>query len=233
MKTDGALGFRADPAAAMPLIAARHSVRRFTGEPIEQERRQALDQALADLNAESGLHMQAVYDEPVCFASRLAKYGHFENCADYIALVGKKAPDLEERCGYYGELAVLAAQSLGLNTCWVALTHGKSRAGVGRGEKEAILIALGYGRTQGHERPSKPFDGVSDAGLDAPDWYRRGVEAALLAPTAVNQQKFRFDREGDRVTAKPAGLGPCIRIDLGIVKCHFALAAGKEHFVWA
>ena len=30
-----------------------------------------------------------------------------------------------------------------------------------------------------------------------PDWFREGVVAALLAPTAVNQQKFFISRDGD------------------------------------
>ena len=51
---------------------------------------------------------------------------------------------MDERCGYYGELLVLEAQKLGLNTCWTALTHGKSKAAIGNGEKEVIVIALGF-----------------------------------------------------------------------------------------
>lgn len=78
--------------------------------------------------------------------------GLFENANNYIALVGKKGDRLEERCGYYGEKLVLKAQELGLNTCWVVLTHGKSRAEVAAGEKEVIIISLGYGKTQGAGR---------------------------------------------------------------------------------
>ena len=177
--------------------------------------------------------MQLIYDEPACFSSRLAHYGKFENANNYIALVGRKAPDLEERCGFYGEELVLEAQALGLNTCWVALTHGKSRAAVAEGEKEVIIVSLGYGRTQGSPRRSKAARDVSNLSDDSPEWFRRGVEAALLAPTAVNQQKFRFERDGDRVTAKAGRVGTQLKVDLGIVKCHFELGAGKENFTWA
>lgn len=58
------------------------------------------------------------------------------------------------------------------------------------------------------------------------------MDAALLAPTAVNQQKFTFSRQGDRVTPR-ASLGFYSKIDLGIVKYHFELAAGRENFTWA
>ena len=129
-------------------------------------------------------------------------------------------------------MLVLKAQELGLNTCWVALTHGKSKAVIGPGEKEVIVISLGYGQTQGAERKSKAAKDVRNIAPDAPEWFRDGVEAALLAPTATNQQKFRFERNGSVVTAKTGRIGPCLKIDLGIVKCHFELGAGKENFTW-
>lgn len=220
-------------AEQMELIRQRHSVRQYRDIPIPPEVREQLDACAAELNREGGLHMQILYDEPACFSSRMAHYGSFENAANYIALVGKRAPDLEERCGYYGELLVLKAQELGLNTCWAALTHGKSRAAVGPGEKEVILIALGYGKTQGRARKSRSAGEVSATAANAPEWFRNGLEAALLAPTAINQQKFRLERDGNTVTARAGLVGPCLKIDLGIVKCHFEIGAGKENFRWA
>ena len=218
---------------AMDLILARHSVRQYLDRPIPGETRQALDACASELNAEGGLNIQIIYDEPECFNSRMAHYGKFENARNYIAMVGRKAPDLEERCGFYGEMLVLKAQALGLNTCWVALTHGKSRAVVGTGEREVIIIALGYGRTQGSPHRSKAAAEVSNLTSESPEWFKRGVEAALLAPTAVNQQKFRIEQSGNTVTAKAGRFGTQLRVDLGIVKCHFELGAGKEHFKWA
>ncbi len=217
----------------MELIRARHSVRQYLDRPIPGEVREALDACVREWNAAGGLSMQILYDEPECFRSPMARYGRFENAKNYIALVGKKAPDLDERCGYWGEKLVLAAQALGLNTCWVALTHGKSRSIVGPDEREVILISLGYGRTQGSPRRSKAAGEVSNLDADAPEWFRRGVEAALLAPTAVNQQRFRLDRAGDAVTARAGRFGSLLRVDLGIVKCHFELGAGRENFRWA
>ena len=218
---------------SMEWMRQRHSVRQYLDRPIPQELRDQLDAFAEELNRESGLHIQILYDEPACFNSRMAHYGRFENANNYIALVGKKADGLEERCGYYGEKLVLKAQELGLNTCWVALTHGKSQAVIGSDEKEVIIISLGYGRTQGVAHKGKTASGVSNLTPDSPDWFRRGVEAALLAPTAINQQKFRFERNGDRVTAKAGLLGSNLKVDLGIVKCHFELGAGKENFTWA
>lgn len=215
------------------IIRSRHSVRQYVDRPIPEEVRRELDAYLAELNLEGNLHMQILYDEPECFNSRMAHYGRFENASNYMALIGKKAGDLEEKCGYYGEKLVLKAQELGLNSCWVALTHGKSKAILHADEREVIIISLGYGKTQGTPHKGKGPSDVSNLSPDAPDWFRRGVEMALLAPTAVNQQKFRFELDGNTVTAKAGVIGSCLKIDLGIVKCHFELGAGKENFVWA
>ena len=216
----------------MDWIRQRHSVRQYLDKPIPEETRQKLNAYAEELNQAGRLHIQIFYDEPACFSSRLAHYGRFENANNYVVMAGKKAPDLEERCGYYGELLVLKAQELGLNTCWAALTHGKSKAVLGADEKEVIVISLGYGKTQGADRRSKSAAEVSNLGPDAPAWFQRGVEAALLAPTAVNQQKFHLERNGSVVTAKPGLIGSCLKIDLGIVKCHFEIGAGKENFRW-
>lgn len=144
------------------LMKARHSVRQYLSKPIPEEIRKQLDYYTAELNRQGNLHMQIIYDEPECFNSRMAHYGKFENCTNYIAMIGKKASDLEERCGYYGELLVLKAQELGLNTCWVALTHGKSKAILNPGETEVIIIALGYGKNQGVTHRNKPVRDVSN-----------------------------------------------------------------------
>ena len=217
----------------MELIRERHSVRQYLDKKIPEELREMLNAYAAELNDAGGLHMQILYDEPECFSSRMAHYGKFENANNYIAMIGKKAPDLEERCGYYGELLVLKAQELSLNTCWAALTHGKSKAVLGTDEKEVIIIALGFGKTQGIQRKSKSASDVSNVSADSPAWFRRGVEAALLAPTAINQQKFRFELTGDNTVSARAGIiGTNLKTDLGIVKCHFELGAGKENIRW-
>ena len=86
---------------------------------------------------------------------------------------------------------------------------------------------------QALEEYIEELNAVSDLTPESPDWYRQGVEAALLAPTAVNQQKFRFALRGGKVEAKTLPFAPCGKIDLGIVKYHFELGSGKDHEVWA
>lgn len=211
-------------------IRARHSVRAYLEKPIPPELRQELDAFAEELNRRSGLHIRVVYDDPAGFDSRLAHYGSFRNVANYIVLAGKKEGDFDFRCGYYGEKLALQAQKLGLNTCWAALTYNRKRVRelIGEGESLCIVLALGYGQTQGVQHRSKRPDQVSEAGADAPDWYQKGLEAALLAPTAVNQQKFCFSLEGDTPAVRVKGLGSCTRVDLGIAALHFELGSGKK-----
>lgn len=211
----------------------RHSVRTYTDRPIEEKTAEELSSFIEQCNEESGLHMQLVLNEPEAFGGAMARYGKFSGVRNYIALVGMKSADLDEKCGYYGEKVVLYAQTLGLNTCWVALTYSKGRASLtlADGEKLCLVIAVGYGKDIGVPHKSKSRSQVMKAPDDPPDWFLRGVDAALLAPTAMNQQKFRFSLDGDTVTAK-AGIGFYTKVDLGIAKYHFLLGAGDGNFKW-
>ncbi len=211
-------------------IRARHSVRAYRQEPIPAELREKLDDYVGKLNGESGLHIRICYDDPACFDSRLAHYGSFRNVANTIVLAGKKEGDFDFRCGYYGEKLVLYAQTLGLNTCWAALTFNKKRVKelIPEGESLCMVIALGFGENQGRQHRSKRPEQVSELAGPAPDWFREGLEAALLAPTAVNQQKFCFGLERETPTARVKGLGSYTRVDLGIAALHFELASGRR-----
>lgn len=207
----------------------RHSVRQYEDKAIPAEVILALEEEIRKCNAESGLHIQLVKNEPQAFDSFMAHYGKFDGVKNYIALVGKKCPELDTLCGYYGERLVLLAQTLGLNSCWVAMTYKKIPGAfeIGVGEKVTVVIALGYGKTQGTPHKSKSPAEVSNVSADTPDWFESGVKAALLAPTAMNQQKFTLTYSNGNVSAK-AGFGFYSKVDLGIVKYHFELGSGRK-----
>lgn len=215
-------------------IKERHSVRRYKEIPVEKEKLDVLFAEVEKCNAESGLHIQLVTDEPKAFTGIMANYGHFSGVSNYFALVGKKSDSLDERVGYYGERLVLLAQSLGLNTCWVALTFSKRKAkfAVSKNEKLVCVISLGYGEYPGNPHKNRPFGEICSCYDNSPDWFKAGIDAAMLAPTAINQQKFSFSLSGNIVTAS-ALKGPYSKVDLGIVKLHFELGAGKDNFSWA
>lgn len=211
------------------LMKERHSVRQYTDKKIEKEKREVLNALIAKINQKAGLHIQIIYDEPKCFNSMMAHYGKFDGVNNYIALVGKKSKS-DESLGYYGEQIVLKAQELGLNTCWVAMTHGKSKAQIDKGEKLVCLISLGYGKTAGAAHKSKKLSEVCNYKKDMPEWFLSGMEAALLAPTAMNRQKFYFELLPDNSIKITCGKGLYTKLDLGIVKYHFEVVSGKVNW---
>lgn len=211
----------------LEMMKARHSVRQYSGKKIEGDKREALAALVNECNKESGMRIQILFDEPKCFDSMMAHYGKFSGVENYIALVGQKDNSLDEKAGYQGEKLVLRAQELGLNTCWVAMTHGKSAAEIRKDEKLACIIALGYGATQGVSHQSKSVEQLCSCASEMPDWFAKGMEAVMLAPTAMNQQKFHITFEGGKVSAK-AGKGFYTKMDLGIVKYHFEAVTGRK-----
>lgn len=214
-------------------MKARHSVRQYKDQPIDEETISALQSEIDLCNKESGLHIQLVANEPKAFDSFMAHYGKFSGVTNYIAMIGKKDSVFDEKCGYFGERLVLKAQQLGLNSCWVAMTYRKIKSAftVGQGEKLRVVIALGYGETQGIPHKSKVISEIFKSEGEMPDWFKNGLEAALLAPTAMNQQKFLFTLDDGKVSVK-AGKGFYTKLDLGIVKYHFEIGAGKDNFEW-
>ena len=183
----------------LEIMKKRHSVRQYKNQDIEISKREEINSFIKNANDESKLSIQVFYDEPKCFDSFMAHYGKFKNVKNYIAIVGNK--NEQEKAGYYGEKIVLKCQELGLNTCWVAMTHGKSKAKIKRGQKLLIIIALGYGETQGVPHKSKSIAELGHADQNT-EWFNKGMEAVCLAPTAVNQQKFLFELKNGKVTAK-------------------------------
>jgi len=232
-------------------IEARHSVRAYKDLPLGEELVKRLEEEIAMVNQKGNLHVQLIQNEPKAFQGTIAKYGKFRNVKNYLVMAGRKADDLDEHVGYNGEHLVLLAQTLGLNTCWAGLSYSKVPGTyvLDEGEKIVCYIAIGYGETQGVSHKNKAVEQVSRSAVRAlgssknasditPSWFKKGVEAALLAPTAVNQQKFSFEYLGmkdgrHQVRAKKGfSLIGYTQIDLGIAKYHFEVGAGKDNFDW-
>ena len=223
-------------------IEARHSVRKYKDEPIPEEILTTLRDRIWKLNEEAGLHIQLVTGEPKAFSVPMA-YGSFSGVKNYLVMAGKKGEDLDEKIGYYGEQLVLLAQTLGLNSCWAGLSYRKVAGTYELSDREKLgcYIALGYGDTQGKGHKVKEVKEISNASDVTPKWFNKGIDAAVLAPTAVNQQKFYLEYLGFRdysnvpkVAAKPLfSMVGNSKMDLGIVKYHFEVGAGREKFEWS
>ncbi len=207
----------------------RHSVRSYNDTKIESDKIKVINDFINKLNAESGLNIQFLVNEPKAFDCFLSRYGKFSGVKNYFAMVGKKSKSLQETIGYYGERLVLFCQTLGLNTCWVGLSYKKVKNtySTNKNEKLSVVISVGYGKTQDVNRKSKTINQVAKINENTPKWFVDGVECALNAPTAINQQKFYFELKGDKVLAK-AGKGFYSKMDLGIAKLHFELGSNRK-----
>ena len=220
-------------------IEARHSVRKYIDKDIPANIIAALQDKIVECNKVGNLNIQLVLNETKAFTGMLS-YGQFSGVKNYLVMVGKKERNLDERIGYYGEQIVLLAQTLGLNTCWVGISYRKvpEAYNVGKDEKLACMIALGYGETQGVSHKIKSVQQVSNACDLTPAWFQKGVEAALLAPTAINQQKFSFEYMGMKdnrhiVKAnKGFSLVGYTQMDLGITKYNFEIGSSEQLINW-
>ena len=223
-------------------IGERHSVRTYDNRALSGEDAKILAEACAKASEESGLTFTLVVDEREAFSAGLLHYGKLNGVANYIAIMGPKGKEADELAGYYGERLVLLAQTMDIRSCWAGAAYSKRRTKVDLrpGQRLIIAIALGYSEDRGNPHRSRGFDEVASVKLPtAPVWFVEGVKAALLAPTAINQQRFHLtmtDRTGDGglpVVELTAKFGPYSHVDLGIVRYHFEVAAGRYNFVWA
>lgn len=220
-------------------IDARHSVRHYISKPLSQDIIDAIQAKIDACNREGNLHIQLVLNEKKGFSGMMA-YGSFSGVENYIVMAGHRSDDLDERIGYFGEQIVLLAQQLGLGTCWAGLSYRnvKGTYTLAPDEKLACMISLGYPDDAGRKHKRKSVADVSNVSSSTPLWFERGVQAALKAPTAVNQQKFYFEYVGEQdgvhlVRAKRLfSVVGYTKMDLGIVKLHFEIGAGKENFKW-
>ena len=219
-------------------IRERHSVREYDGKPLSRVEFDALIAVVEECVRESGLDIQLVGDNPEVF-NVIARFGLIRGCRTHVAFVVDDAKArgvaADEAIVYWGQKIVLAAQDMGLNTCWCALcSRKKSRAVVAPGKKIRLVIAVGHGKTQGFSRKTKSVEALSSVECaKAPAWFAAAMEAAQLAPTAMNNQNFKITLLSDgktvRIDAPQSGLNV---IDEGIVRCNFEIAANEAGADW-
>ena len=210
-------------------IKNRHSVRNYETTPIEQSKTDRIKELIEELNLEGNLHLQFIKDAGNTYNKLLNRAMGLGSAPSVIACVGKDDDTLDQRVGYFGEKLVLELQGMGLNTCWAGTFNRKTiPAEIGDGERLVISIAVGYGKDQGKPHKSKSAEQVIDADGDRPYWFNRGVEMSLLAPTAVNQQKFQIRLNADNSVDIVDKGGVLSQIDVGIVMRHFEIGSEKS-----
>ena len=209
----------------MEAVYERHSVRAYQEKKIEKEKISRIDSMIRQCNEEGNLHLQFLEDAGNTFNRLLNRMMGLGSAPSVIACIGPDDETLDEKIGYYGEKIVLFAQQLGLNTCWAGTFNAKHvKADIRPGERLSIVIAIGYGTNPGKTHKSRTPNQVSSGKIDRPAWFEEGVKLALLAPTAINQQKFEFILNEDETVDVIDHHGPFSKVDIGIVKYHFDLA---------
>ena len=207
----------------------RHMVRKYTDEPIPEDIVEKLDRRVRENNEQYGLSIKLMTNDdsavPGVIKLILAK-----GVNNFFIMAGPDGAD--ELCGYCGADLMLYAQTLGLNTWCVGGTYNRKGAQKKiEGAKPVGIIAVGYGQTQGVPHKTKTAEQVSSYDGEAPQWFKNGIEAALLAPTALAKQAFTIKGKGNKVSIS-CDNGIFIGVDTGLVKYHFELGAGKNCFEW-
>ena len=210
-------------------MKARHMVRKYTDRTIPVDIADKLNERVRMNNELHGLSIRLMTNDKTAVPG-VIKLILAKGVNNFFIMAGPKGAD--ERLGYCGADLMLYAQTLGLNTWWVGGTYNrKGAAEKSEGATPVGIIAVGYGQTQGVPHKTKTAEAVSSYVGDVPDWFKEGVDAALLAPTALAKQAFTIKGEGNTVHID-CDNGIFSGVDTGLVKYHFELGAGKENFKW-
>lgn len=231
-----------DPAQWLSAIFSRRSRRAYDGAPTT-EQLSRLKEVAADFQPFDDARTVVIEDiPPALFTGIVGSYGRVKGAATALAFVADpSSPHADEHCGYTGEGVVLEAHAMGLATCWIGglFSRQQSRSLVELRDGEVIraLSPVGPPSSQateaeklvyGHGRPKfrRPLEEIARGHSRWPEWAVWGVEAAQLAPSAMNLQPWRFRYENGSVVVTTApGLTGFRRLDCGIAMLHFELGA--------
>lgn len=209
----------------------RHMVRKYTDKPLSDEIIAKINERIELNNKTYNLNMKLMINNSKGVSS-IMKLIMAKGVNNFIILAGDVSGNLDERLGYSGADIMLYAQTLGLNTWWVGGTFNRSVSSYVDNKKVTGIIAIGYGQTQGVPHKSKNVEDVSKyEGTIIPSWFISGVDGALLAPTALNKQDFMLIGNGNRVKIECSN-GIFTSSNVGLIKYHFELGAGKGNFEW-
>lgn len=211
-------------------VYARTAVRTFTGGPTD-EQLDRLGEAARKFSWQ-GIRIR-LFRGP-------GMRGTIKGTNVYAVVLMKKGtpPELQ---GFYGEALVLEAVSMGLGTCWLGTYYKgvvQQAAKPESDESVTAIIAIGQCAEQTFAPKRKALEdltGMQPAELaQLKDWQRAALDAARVAPSAMNQQPWRFSADAQSVTLLPR---PAILtkkyapIDCGIAMLHMAVgaySAGRE-----
>ncbi len=209
----------------------RHMVRKYIDKSLPDDLINRINERISMNNEKHKLSMKLMINNNKGVNS-IMKLIMAKGVNNFIILAGDNSENLDERLGYSGADIMLYAQTLGLNTWWVGGTFNRSVSQYVENKKVTGIIAIGYGESQGKPHKSKMVEDVSKYyGTVIPSWFISGVDGALLAPTALNKQDFMIIGDGNKVKIE-CDNGIFTGSNVGLIKYHFELGAGKENFEW-
>ena len=230
------------------VIEKRRSRRRFDLKPLEAEVLSQVVSVCADFKPFRNARSVLITESPdTIFKGAIGPYGKIKGAPALIAFIGNmESPNVWEQVGYTGEGIILEAEAMNLATCWVAgFFRPKVVASftrISKGERVLSVTPIGYAAKRhsleervmtgfGLTHRRRPLSGLV-TGLpesERPKWAKLALEAARLAPSAVNRQPWRFEVEpnGITVSVNTSGreYGLSKRLCCGIAMLHIEVAA--------
>ncbi len=229
-------------------IFERNSRRRYTGESLEEDILQRLEFVCENYNPIPGARSVLVRSPPDgVYKGAIGTYGAVKGAPHFIAFIGDmKAPHVQEAIGYQGEGIILEATSQGLGTCWIAGFYRpeivEQVIDITNNEQVLAITPIGHvfeSKTRMEQtmtrligaQQRKELSQILILGSEQPSgWILRAIDAARLAPSAINRQPWRFMVKNGivSISAKTNGsqkISP--RLDCGIAMQHFSLGAKK------
>ena len=231
--------------AAIPL---RRSRRRYDSIELEPDQLARLRTVCGEFRPFPQARAELVTESPDrIFRGAIGPYGKIKGATALAAFIGSMDdPYVQEKVGYLGEGIILEATAMGLATCWVGGFFrpkvAASVVGIGRNEKvlavtpvgRAVenvtreeIIMTGFGLNHRRKPLAELTAGLSPS--DWPQWVKPSLEAARIAPSAINRQPWRFHVESNGITVSVDNprftFGVSKRLDCGIAMLHIEVAA--------
>lgn len=229
-------------------IKTRRSRRLFESRQVHPADGKRLKELCNDFRPYPDTRAELIMNAPEeVFKGAVGHYGKIKGAVAFIAFLGDmESPYVNERVGYLGEGVILEATSLGLDTCWVGGFFkpdvAAKLAGIHRGERVLAVTPVGYakrdisleekimtgfGRTHRRKQLAELVSGMKE--VNRPLWIVKALEAARLAPSAVNRQPWRFEVTENSIAIsvdnEKDSYGISKRLDCGIAMLHLELGA--------
>lgn len=233
-------------------LKERSSRRQFYSKIIEKAKIKQLNDLIEKINDEfDDLRIILVQkDVKEIFTGVLGSYGKITGAPAYLAFVGREdIPYIEEKIGDGGEAVILEAAALELGTCWVSGTFKADKVlaelDLKETEKLFAISPLGYPeenptiserilKTVISSKKRLDLDKliINKNGLEEePEWVKKALKAARLAPSAVNRQPWRFEIGENSITiqldSKEKNEEKSKNLDCGIAMLHLEVGALK------